>query len=277
MSGSRDEMPRDLRETVPEEDQPEQLPESDDEDSDTSRGPISNAVRSVRGSVRESRARRETKKLKKKRKRQERREKVSEFLNPLTNEIDETRNELSALADEFQSEKDSSEQKEEAGGSFLTALLGAPAQKGDFDGDGDDDLALIFGADNESTGNDGPDPFGSIRDFEQENVAGGGGATVPNVDAQVSQPIADYQSIFDPVSDPLGDQRQRQSQSQSQSQESSESEEFTPTERFLRGDPSVSRDEADFSDDVAQAIDEQRKAVEKQREMGAFDDFGGSR
>jgi hypothetical protein len=210
MSGNRDEMPEDLRDTVPSEDQPEGMSTAEEEDDDAERGAISSAVRSVRGSVRERRARRQSSQLRKKKKQDERREKVEEFLSPLTNEIDQTRDELSALSDEFSSDADSSEQKEEAGGGLLAGILGAPQQVGDFDGDGDADRAVFFGVDNEATGNDGPDPFGSIQEFEDQQLEDpGDGPSVPNVDAQVSQPIADYQTIFDEVRDPLAEDDDR--------------------------------------------------------------------
>jgi len=177
------------------------------EDDEQASQPISRRVRRVRGKIKKAKAKNKARKLKKQRARQRRKEKIKQKTQPVRDEFDATVEELGKLKEEFVSTDDKSEQAEEQGGSFLANVLGAPSQVGDFDGDGDDDLALFFGVDGEEEGRDGPDPFAAFEDEEQRQrpTETEDGAPFTELDGDVFTPVAEFEEQFEPVVDPFED------------------------------------------------------------------------
>jgi len=175
--------------------------------------PISRRVRRLRGRVKEAKGKRRARQLKRQAEKRRRRERLRERTQPIRDELEATGEELSKLRDEFTSDRDKSEQAEEEGGSFLANLLGAPSQVADIDGDGDDDLALFFGVDNEQQDRDGPDPFAAFEDEEarQRESEAAPDSPFTALDGSVFEPVAEFEEQFQPVADPFADQEDQQS------------------------------------------------------------------
>jgi hypothetical protein len=183
------------------------------QDDEQPRRPISRRVRRLRGRVKEAKGKRRARQLKRRAQKRRRRQRLRERTQPIRDELERTGEELSKLRDEFTSDDDKSEQAEESGGSFLANLLGAPSQVADIDGDGDDDLALFFGVDNEQQDRDGPDPFAAIEDGEarQRESEAAPDSPFTALDGSVFEPVAEFEEQFQPVADPFADQEDQQS------------------------------------------------------------------
>jgi len=199
------------------------------QDDEQPRRPISRRVRRLRGRVKEAKGKRRARQLKRRAQKRRRRQRLRERTQPIRDELERTGEELSKLRDEFTSDDDKSEQAEESGGSFLANLLGAPSQVADIDGDGDDDLALFFGVDNEQQDRDGPDPFAAFEDEQQDRDGPDPFAAIEDeeprqreseaapdspftaLDGSVFEPVAEFEEQFQPVADPFADQEDQQS------------------------------------------------------------------
>jgi len=183
------------------------------QDDEQPRRPISRRVRRLRGRVKEAKGKRRARQLKRRAQKRRRRQRLRERTQPIRDELERTGEELSKLRDEFTSDDDKSEQAEESGGSFLANLLGAPSQVADIDGDGDDDLALFFGVDNEQQDRDGPDPFAAIEDEEarQRESEAAPDSPFTALDGSVFEPVAEFEEQFQAVADPFADQEDQQS------------------------------------------------------------------
>ena len=127
----------------------------------TDNGPISGRLRSVRRGLQRRSARRSLAQQRRQQRRQE-------ALEPFTDELASTREELSKIRNELIGPKDSNaEGKQEAVGSTLVNLFGLPSQRADFDGDGDDDLAVFFGVDQDDDTSQNS-PFAALDAFESQ-------------------------------------------------------------------------------------------------------------
>jgi hypothetical protein len=149
-----------------------------------SEGPISGRLRSARRGIQRKKAR---KGLRKQRRQERRRERT----RPYREELQSITQELSLIADELTGgPRSDAEGKQESLGATIANALNLPAQREDFDGDGDDDLAVFFGVDqdpqaefnspfavfdqlegrresSDSTQDQEPfDPFSAIEEFE---------------------------------------------------------------------------------------------------------------
>ena len=169
-------------------------------------GPVSRRLRRVRGKLRERRSRKKGKKLRRQRKVNRVKSRVSETVDPVTTEVEAVQEELGKIQDEFTKDDDKSEQEEEKGGTFLANLLGAPAAKDDFDGDGDDDLGIFFGVDGEENDSDGPDPFAALDEPAQQQDVEQEDGSFTQRDATVFDPVADFEEQFDPAPNPFGEE-----------------------------------------------------------------------
>jgi len=106
-----------------------------------SQGPISGRIRSARRGIQRRKARKGLQKKRRQARRSERR-------SPYTQELQAINQELSLIANELTGgPKSDSEGKQESLGATIANALSLPAQREDFDGDGDDDLAVFFGVD----------------------------------------------------------------------------------------------------------------------------------
>ena len=108
-----------------------------------SNGPVSSRIRSARRSLQRRRASRQLAGRR-------RRERIDERIDPYRQELNRIDEELAVLVNEFSGgPRSNAEAKQEGFGALLANRLDVPAQRADFDGDGDDDLALFFGVDND--------------------------------------------------------------------------------------------------------------------------------
>ena len=125
----------------------------------TDNGPVSGRLRSARRTLQRRRARRGLAQQRRQQRRQE-------ALEPFTSELQSTREELGKIRDEIVGPKDSNaEGKQEALGSTIVNLFGLPSQRDDFDEDGDDDLAVFFGVDQDDDRSQNS-PFAALDAFE---------------------------------------------------------------------------------------------------------------
>lgn len=123
-----------------------------------SEGPISGRLRSARRGIQRKKAR---KGLRKQRRRERRRERV----RPYREELQSINQELSLIADELTGgPRSDAEGKQESLGATIANALNLPAQREDFDGDGDDDLAVFFGVDQDPKA-EFNSPFAVFDDF----------------------------------------------------------------------------------------------------------------
>jgi len=126
-------------------------------------GPISGRLRSARRGIQRRKARKGLRRQRREEQRRERR-------RPYTEELQAINQEISLIANELTGGPGSdSEGKQESLGATIANALSLPAQREDFDGDGDDDLAVFFGIDQDPEPQFNS-PFAVFDDFE----AGGG-------------------------------------------------------------------------------------------------------
>ena len=110
-----------------------------------SNGPVSSRIRSARRSLQRRRASRQLAGRR-------RRERIDERIDPYRQELNRIDEELAVLVNEFSGgPRSNAEAKQEGFGALLANRLDVPAQRADFDGDGDDDLAVFFGVDQDTS------------------------------------------------------------------------------------------------------------------------------